>query len=286
MIPPNTDSHEYTALPSMLMMRLACPMIFSLWITVTYQFFITRNDVMQRGFFFCGFEIAIDFRSPWVSTRTTRDSLACKSFQCPLNVWKPLIYQHLMILQVLSFDSGLYQDFQEPHWPGGVVSASGLEGTRFETLEDECRLADSTKQPPCKRVWCLCPMDLTYEPERCVDPLERLWSFVCSAGKPVSSIESAVTVIISDLLTVCVSKSESAVTVITSELLSVSAANLCKIYCSCYLCYVFSCIFVNKPSFSIVLSAGLFTPYTHRSICVTISYFLRMVTIVIRIVDL
>ncbi|GBM63032.1 hypothetical protein AVEN_54712-1 [Araneus ventricosus] len=51
----------------------------------------------------------------------------------------------------------------------------------------------------------------------------------------LSAIESAVTVIISNLLTVCVSKSERAVTVITSELLSVCAANLYKSYCSCYL---------------------------------------------------
>ncbi|GBN71773.1 hypothetical protein AVEN_131662-1 [Araneus ventricosus] len=34
-------------------------------------------------------------------------------------------------------------------------------------------------------------------------------------------------------------------------------------YCFLYLCYVFSCIFVNKPSFSIILRVGLFTPYTH-----------------------
>ncbi|GBN96225.1 hypothetical protein AVEN_156224-1 [Araneus ventricosus] len=63
----------------------------------------------------------------------------------------------------------------------------------------------------------------------CVDRLERLWSFVCSAswkaGK-LSAIESAVTVIISDLLTVCVSKYKSVVAVITSELLSVCVANL------------------------------------------------------------
>ncbi|GBO41271.1 hypothetical protein AVEN_28806-1 [Araneus ventricosus] len=70
---------------------------------------------------------------------------------------------------------------------------------------------------------------------------ERLCSFFCSASwkaGEVKAIESAVTVIISDLLTVCVSKSESAVTVITSEFLSVCVANLNKSYCSCYLCYV------------------------------------------------
>ncbi|GBO16524.1 hypothetical protein AVEN_88649-1 [Araneus ventricosus] len=86
---------------------------------------------------------------------------------------------------------------------------------------------------------------------------ERLWSFVCSASwkaDELSAIESTVTVI-SDLLTVCVSKSESAVTVITSELLSVCVANLYKSYCSSYLCYVFfSCSFVNKPSLSCVLN--------------------------------
>ncbi|GBO21447.1 hypothetical protein AVEN_201526-1 [Araneus ventricosus] len=92
----------------------------------------------------------------------------------------------------------------------------------------------------------------------------------CWKAGELSAMKSAVTVIFSDLLTVCVSKSESAVTVITNELLSVCAANLCKIYCSCYLCYLFSCMFVNKPSFSIILRAGLFTPYTHKTIFVTI----------------
>ncbi|GBN98882.1 hypothetical protein AVEN_34282-1 [Araneus ventricosus] len=94
----------------------------------------------------------------------------------------------------------------------------------------------------------------------CVDKLERLWSFVCSASwkaGELSAIESAVTVIMSDLLTVCVSKSESAVTVITNELLYVCVANLHKSYCSCYLCYLYSsCIFVSKPSFSINLRVG------------------------------
>ncbi|GBN27335.1 hypothetical protein AVEN_21558-1 [Araneus ventricosus] len=69
-----------------------------------------------------------------------------------------------------------------------------------------------------------------------------LWSFVCSASwkaSEPSAIESAVSVIISDLLTVYVAKSESAVTVITSELLSVSVANLYKSYCSCFLYFVF-----------------------------------------------
>ncbi|GBN02026.1 hypothetical protein AVEN_69556-1 [Araneus ventricosus] len=54
------------------------------------------------------------------------------------------------------------------------------------------------------------------------------------------AIESAVTVIISDLLTVCVAKSDSVVIVITSKLLSVCVANLYKSYCTCYRCFVFS----------------------------------------------
>ncbi|GBM55143.1 hypothetical protein AVEN_207027-1 [Araneus ventricosus] len=36
------------------------------------------------------------------------------------------------------------------------------------------------------------------------------------------------------------------------------------------MCYVFSCTFVNKPSFSIILRVGLFTPCTRRKILVTI----------------
>ncbi|GBM28995.1 hypothetical protein AVEN_40748-1 [Araneus ventricosus] len=73
----------------------------------------------------------------------------------------------------------------------------------------------------------------------------------------LSTIESAVTVIISELKTVCVSKSESAVTANISELLSVCVANLYKDYCSCYLCLVFSRIIVNKPSFSVIMLVGL-----------------------------
>ncbi|GBL91978.1 hypothetical protein AVEN_116790-1 [Araneus ventricosus] len=34
-------------------------------------------------------------------------------------------------------------------------------------------------------------------------------------------------------------------------------------YCFLYLFYVFSCIFVNKSSFSIILRVGLFTPYIY-----------------------
>ncbi|GBO17432.1 hypothetical protein AVEN_42313-1 [Araneus ventricosus] len=68
---------------------------------------------------------------------------------------------------------------------------------------------------------------------------EQLWGFVCSASwktGELSSIESAVTVIISDLLTVCVAKSQSAITVMTIELLPVCVVNLYK--SSCYLCCV------------------------------------------------
>ncbi|GBM46475.1 hypothetical protein AVEN_237215-1, partial [Araneus ventricosus] len=64
------------------------------------------------------------------------------------------------------------------------------------------------------------------------------WRFICSASwkaGELSTIESAV--VISDLLTVC--ESESAITVITSEMLSICVANLYKSYCSCCLCYVF-----------------------------------------------
>ncbi|GBM33590.1 hypothetical protein AVEN_181835-1 [Araneus ventricosus] len=87
----------------------------------------------------------------------------------------------------------------------------------------------------------------------------------------LSAIENAVTVIISDLLTDCIATSESAVTVITSELLSNCVANLYKSYCTCYLCFVFSRIFLYKPLLSIILLAGLFPPFTLRTIFVTIS---------------
>ncbi|GBM39965.1 hypothetical protein AVEN_70438-1 [Araneus ventricosus] len=99
-----------------------------------------------------------------------------------------------------------------------------------------------------------------------VDRLERLWSFVCSEiykDGELSGIESAVIVVISDLLTVCVAKSQS-----IELLLPVNCYLFAMLICersivSCYLCFVFSCIFVNKPSFSIILLFGLFTPYTH-----------------------
>ncbi|GBM45796.1 hypothetical protein AVEN_55556-1 [Araneus ventricosus] len=94
----------------------------------------------------------------------------------------------------------------------------------------------------------------------CVDPLERLWSFVCSVNYEdgeMSAFESAVIVVISDLLTICIAKSQSA-----ELLLPVNCCLLALLICarsivSCYLCYVFSCTFVNKPSFSIILRVVL-----------------------------
>ncbi|GBN08260.1 hypothetical protein AVEN_80177-1 [Araneus ventricosus] len=72
---------------------------------------------------------------------------------------------------------------------------------------------------------------------------ESLWSFVCSASWKaggLSANESAVTVIISELLFVCVSRAVSAVTVIAGGLFSVCIDNLYKCYCSYYLCFVFA----------------------------------------------
>ncbi|GBN43072.1 hypothetical protein AVEN_201040-1 [Araneus ventricosus] len=105
-----------------------------------------------------------------------------------------------------------------------------------------------------------------------VDQLERL-SFVCSASwktGELRAIENAVIVVISDLMTVCVAKYQS-----TELLLPLNCCLFTLLICArsmvfCYLCYVFSCIFVNKSSFSIILHDGLFTPYTHRTIFVTI----------------
>ncbi|GBO01175.1 hypothetical protein AVEN_143819-1 [Araneus ventricosus] len=57
-----------------------------------------------------------------------------------------------------------------------------------------------------------------------------LWSFVCSASwkaGELGAIESAPTVIISDLLTVCVAKSQRVVVVITSELLLLLLVSCC-----------------------------------------------------------
>ncbi|GBM18297.1 hypothetical protein AVEN_147420-1 [Araneus ventricosus] len=56
----------------------------------------------------------------------------------------------------------------------------------------------------------------------------------------LSAIGSAVTVIISELLSVCVARSGSAVTVIANDLLPVCVANLYKCYCSRYMCFVFT----------------------------------------------
>ncbi|GBO39863.1 hypothetical protein AVEN_18624-1, partial [Araneus ventricosus] len=56
---------------------------------------------------------------------------------------------------------------------------------------------------------------------------ESLWRFVCNASwkaGELSAIESAVTVVISDLLSVCVARYGSAVTVIASDFLSVCVA--------------------------------------------------------------
>ncbi|GBM49790.1 hypothetical protein AVEN_266125-1 [Araneus ventricosus] len=91
-------------------------------------------------------------------------------------------------------------------------------------------------------------------------------------ARKLSAIESAVIVVISDVLTACVAKSQSA-----ELLLSVSCSLFTLLICaisivSCYLCYVFSYTFVNKPPFSIILRVRLFTPYIHsdRNIFVTI----------------
>jgi len=59
--PPNTKqeigANEYSALPSRLMIRLHHD--FCVRIIVTYSFFITRHDTMQKNFFFCVFEATI-----------------------------------------------------------------------------------------------------------------------------------------------------------------------------------------------------------------------------------
>ncbi|GBL89618.1 hypothetical protein AVEN_104588-1 [Araneus ventricosus] len=86
----------------------------------------------------------------------------------------------------------------------------------------------------------------------------------------LSAIECAVIVVISDLLSVCVAKSQSA-----ELLLPVNCCLFTLLFgiisiVPCYLCYVFSCTFVNKPSFSIILRVGLFKPYSHRKIFVII----------------
>ncbi|GBN74624.1 hypothetical protein AVEN_157315-1 [Araneus ventricosus] len=62
-----------------------------------------------------------------------------------------------------------------------------------------------------------------------------------------------------------------AITVIVHDLLSSGVVNLRKCCYSCYLRFVFSGIFENKASFSIILLVGLFSPYTHKTIFVTVS---------------
>ncbi|GBM19770.1 hypothetical protein AVEN_208646-1 [Araneus ventricosus] len=87
------------------------------------------------------------------------------------------------------------------------------------------------------------------------------------ARKLVSAIQSAVIFVISDLLTVCIAKSQSA-----ELLLPVNCCLFTLLICARSIVPVtlFSCIFVNKPSFSIILRVGPFTPYTLRTIFVTI----------------
>ncbi|GBM85522.1 hypothetical protein AVEN_53124-1 [Araneus ventricosus] len=53
-----------------------------------------------------------------------------------------------------------------------------------------------------------------------------------------------------------------AIAVIVSDLLSACTANLCKCCFFCYLRFVFSGIFDNKASLSIILLVGLFTVHT------------------------
>ncbi|GBM58696.1 hypothetical protein AVEN_256470-1 [Araneus ventricosus] len=89
-------------------------------------------------------------------------------------------------------------------------------------------------------------------------------------ARKLSAFQSAVIVGISDLLTVCVAKSQS-----TELLLPVNCCLFTLLFSarsivSSYLWFLFSCIFVNKPSFSINMRIGLFTPYTHRTIFVTL----------------
>ncbi|GBO46493.1 hypothetical protein AVEN_270181-1 [Araneus ventricosus] len=134
---------------------------------------------------------------------------------------------------------------KEVHIYGGTSAESELEpGTfcpEFETQPLEGQRSRFLLKILCDVAACRREYKLTALGSQCVcDRLKRLWSLVCSASwkaGELSDIESAVAIIISDLLTVC--ESESAVTVTTSESLSVCDANLHKIYCSCYLCYVF-----------------------------------------------
>ncbi|GBN91283.1 hypothetical protein AVEN_185671-1 [Araneus ventricosus] len=87
---------------------------------------------------------------------------------------------------------------------------------------------------PTPRVFCI-SISVGY------DYLATVWvdSPIWKAGE-LSTIENAVTDIISELLSVCVAISGSAVTVITSDLLSFCVDNLYKWYCYRYLCFVFT----------------------------------------------
>ncbi|GBN48857.1 hypothetical protein AVEN_178308-1 [Araneus ventricosus] len=101
--------------------------------------------------------------------------------------------------------------------------------------------------------------------------MERLENFVYSASWTAGElIESAVTVITSELLTVCVAESESAVTDITCELLSV-ALIICSgsvVPVACATCFPeYLGINLHSP-LSYVLDS--FRPYTHKTIFVTI----------------
>jgi len=67
----------------------------------------------KKSFFFCVFEATIyrsfcTFRCPSASIRTAPNFFVFESFQWPSNIWKSLIDQHLMILQILlAFESDL-----------------------------------------------------------------------------------------------------------------------------------------------------------------------------------
>ncbi|GBN95201.1 hypothetical protein AVEN_101124-1 [Araneus ventricosus] len=101
-----------------------------------------------------------------------------------------------------------------------------------------------------------------------------LWSFVCSASwkaGEMSAIENALNVIISESLSVSVARSESAITVTGSNLCLFVLLICASAVYFCYLRFVFSGIFKHKVSFSVILLVGLFSPYTHRTIFVTIS---------------
>ncbi|GBN47248.1 hypothetical protein AVEN_215572-1 [Araneus ventricosus] len=82
--------------------------------------------------------------------------------------------------------------------------------------------------------------------EGSVDRLERLWSFVCSASwkaGELSAIESAVIVVISDLVTLCVAKFQSAELLLPGNCCLRTMPSYARSIVSCYLC---SCKFVNN----------------------------------------